>query len=66
MACDRLTPTSPLVGSALWACIEGEGEEQIMTRRGEIVTGRVIRLIHAPRTAHIGRKLHVCKETSDE
>ena len=62
-ACERLTPSGPLVGSALWACVVGAGDEQILTRRGEILTGCVIPLNEAPKAARIGRKLHTCKRT---
>ncbi len=61
---ERLTPDGPLVESALLACVVGEGDEQVLTRRGEVLTGRVHPLTHAPRMAQIGRKLHACKETS--
>ena len=60
-ACVRL-PGGELVGASLWACVVGDGEDLFITRRGEVLTGRVIDLRSAPRNARIGYKPHECKD----
>jgi len=62
-ACERVAPDAPLTGSALWACVEGEGDELLLTRSGEVVKGRIVRLQQAPRFARIGRRLHTCEDS---